>query len=237
MRPEKGENNMGTLISVILPTYNENENITELVGRIDRELSRFKHEIIIVDDNSPDGTWKTVKGLGVIFPVKAIMRKERGLASAIKRGMDESNGDVIVVMDSDFSHPPELIPVLLQNMKNADLVVASRFVKNGGSESRLNFFTLLLNSMIRFILGLKIKDLTGGFFAIRRTFLKDADPKIFSGYGDYFFKLVHNMERRGARMKEVPFVYKKRMNGKSKTKIIETAVRYLLGALSTRISG
>lgn len=237
MKGKIGEDNAGMFISVILPTYNENENITELASRINKELSRFKHEIIIVDDNSPDGTWKTAKELGIALPVKAIMRKRRGLAGAVKRGIDESNGDIIVVMDSDFSHPPELIPVLLQNMKNADLVVASRFVKNGGSESRLNFFTLLLNSMIRFILGLKTKDLTGGFFAIRRKFVADTSSRVFSGYGDYFFKLTYSLKSSGARIKEVPFVYKKRMRGVSKTKIIETTIRYLLGALNTRISG
>src|SRR3989344_7640290 len=121
------------MISVILPTYNEKGNIVKLINSI---LSNVKNcEIMVVDDNSPDLTWKDVQKIKK-KNVKLIRRiKEKGLASAISRGIEESKGNVIVWMDCDLSHPPSLIPELVKKLNKYDIAVASRYV-NGGADKR-----------------------------------------------------------------------------------------------------
>ncbi len=102
------------MISIIIPTYNERENLEELFERVSRALEDRDFEIIIVDDDSPDKTWEKAEILGKIYPVRVIRRtKEKGLSSAVIRGFEEVNGDIIVVMDADLQHPPEVIPKLI----------------------------------------------------------------------------------------------------------------------------
>src|SRR5262245_6395502 len=103
-------------ISVILPTYNERENIVPLIACIHRLLGSYPHEIIVVDDQSPDGTHDAVCQLKDP-QVKAILRKrDPGLAPAIRRGLEEAQGDIFLIMDSDFDHDPEYIPFMVNKI-------------------------------------------------------------------------------------------------------------------------
>src|SRR3989304_2309739 len=124
-------------ISVILPTYNEAGNITALVKAIIGQagLKRFKLEIIVIDDDSPDHTAGIVKALSGKYPVKLIVRKnQHGLATAILRGIQQATGQVIVLMDTDFNHQPKDIIRLVEPVVagRVDLVIGSRYIKGGG---------------------------------------------------------------------------------------------------------
>jgi len=123
-------------LSLIAPTYNERENLTPLVERVHKALSQYRYELVIVDDNSPDGTSELARKLSAEYPLKIIVRTdERGLASAVVRGFEESGGRVLGVIDADLQHPPEVIPELLEAIRaDADVAIASRYIPGGGVE-------------------------------------------------------------------------------------------------------
>ena len=123
------------MLSVIIPTYNEADNVAELIERIERSLNGRSFEIIVVDDNSPDGTAKIVEGFGKDH-IKVLKRpKKLGLASAILDGMKVADGNIIAVMDADLQHPPELLPELLKKVEDGyDIAIASRYVDGGKVE-------------------------------------------------------------------------------------------------------
>jgi len=229
-----------TRISIILPTYNERENIGPLVDEIVCNVKNVNYEIIIVDDNSPDGTGEEAKRLGKKYNrVRTIIRtKDKGLAKSIKEGILNSKGEYIVIMDTDFSHPPDVISRLLKSVRGNDMVLASRYIKGGSMVAPFHKFFLskLLNQTIGLILGVDIKDLTGGFFVIKKGVLKLTDlDKIFQGYGDYFFKLAYTLKKRNSTIKEIPFRYGERIYGSSKTVLIKIGLDYILQALRIRL--
>ena len=123
-------------VSVVVPTYNEAENIKKLIPLLDSVLKDYDHEIIIVDDNSPDGTAKAAKKLAEQYPVKILKREKKlGLASAILYGFMNANGDVLGVIDADLQHPPELLGEMAKKIEDGyDIVIASRYVEGGGIE-------------------------------------------------------------------------------------------------------
>lgn len=232
------------MISVILPTYNEKENIVQLVKEIAENLignGNKNYEIIIVDDNSPDGTSEEVtKYKNHDKNTKLITRKEeRGLASAIKTGINNSIGEYIIIMDTDLSHPPEYLGTLISTIKETgvDAVIASRYIKGGSMNS--NKFKYLLskamNLLLGIILNLNIKDLTGGFFIIKKSLLEKVNlDKVFIGYGDYFFRLFYELKKINHTFKEIPFNYVGRKKGKSKTRTFSMGLDYLKTMISLR---
>ena len=128
------------IVSVILPTYNERDNIGELIECIDIALraESFAYECLVVDDNSPDGTAQFVREqFGNRENIRVCVRlHERGLASAIKHGVLNAAGDVVVVMDTDFNHDPRMIPQMVKFLQYYDIVIGSRFVMRGGMRER-----------------------------------------------------------------------------------------------------
>ena len=233
-------------VSVIVPCYNERGCIAELVERVAH--ARFaglgkdgELEVIVVDDDSPDGTGVLCQSLMAMYPsLRVIIRKgERGLASAIRRGISEAKGQIIVVMDADLSHPPEMIPVLVGKVENgsAQIAVASRFVKGGSMVSSWHtvFGSKVLNMYTRTILRIPVTDLTGGFFAVKRAALEGLDlDSVFKGYGDYCVALLHNGARQGWHMCEAGFAYSPRRNGTSKTGFFRAGFSYGVRALKLR---
>jgi len=205
-------------VTVILPTYNERENIVELINYISKNVDCVK-EIVVVDDDSPDNTWKYVEGLTRQNKNVKLLRRinKRGLASAVSEGVKIAHKDIIVVMDCDFSHPPEMISQLVETLNDCDIANASRFVKGGEMESPFVRVLLsrLTNLFANIFLSTTIKDYTGGFFAIK----KDIFNKISTseGYGEYCIELLYNAKKEGFKVKEVPYVYRARNTGKSKT--------------------
>ncbi len=224
-------------VSVVLPTYNESGNIARLIAAIQgavKDVSAL--EILVVDDDSPDGTARIAAEAGP--SVRVIVRKEdRGLAKAIRRGIEEATGEVVVVMDTDFNHQPEMIPQMVDFLRYYDLVTGSRFTVGGGMEEynryRLSF---LFNFFCRVLLGTKLQDHLSGFFATRRETLLALDlDDIFGGYGDYFIRMLVESLARGSTVLEVPVYYPARVHGESKTKFVRTLVQYTRAVL--RLAG
>lgn len=230
-------------ISIILPTYNERENIITLIKEIKNNMSKLRldYEIIVVDDNSPDGTGEVVKQLTEKNKeIKCKIRyNKKGLSSAIKEGIEEASGELIVIMDTDLSHPPSTILELFENINDNDIVIASRYIKNGTMDASWSryFGSMILNKAIDVILNLNVKDSTGGFLIFKKKILENLDTnKIFRGYGEFCFRLLYLLKRNNKRIKEIPFKYAARPYGKSKTNFLKTGFGYLYEAFKLRFS-
>ncbi len=230
-------------VSIILPTYNEKDNIGHLIDALDAGArdQAWETEILVVDDNSPDGTAEVARdrALSAGCAVRCFVRTEkRGLATAILYGIRHAGGDLIVVMDTDFNHDPGMIPQMVKFLEYYDLIIGSRFVMGGGMEDRRRYFySLLFNMFIRSVLRLQIQDNLSGFFAIRcdRLALLDQEA-IFQGYGEYFIRLIHTARRRGYRMLEIPAFYRLRRHGVSKSRFVWMILNYTRCVFSLRFS-
>ena len=215
-----------SLVSVVLPTYNEAGNIVELCKAIHAAITQ-PHEIIVVDDNSPDGTSKLVTDLiatGTVPNLRLETRlTDRGLTKSIRRGIALAKGDVVVWMDCDFSMPPEIIPQLLAKIDEGyDIAVGSRFVKSGkakGGGAKESFLVIvlsqILNVMTRILLSWSFHDYTSGFIAVRKSVL-DQIP-LRGDYGEYFMDFIFRAILRKAKIVEIPYVCVPRRAGESKT--------------------
>lgn len=208
------------MVSIILPTYNEAENIVDLISQI-RKL-KFEKQIIVVDDNSGDGTALLVKKRNWSDVLVEVRSKDRGLTNSIKRGIELARGDVIVWMDSDFSMPPVLIPKLIaKTSEGFDIAVGSRFVKGGGFRRGKNDFWLaivlsrLMNFSIQFLLGREFRDYTSGFVASRRIVFKKI--KLRGDYGEYFIDFIYRARILGFKIVEIGYICLPRRAGETKT--------------------
>jgi len=228
-------------LSIILPTYNERDSILLLIKEILMILGQesYEYEIVIVDDNSPDGTYDHVLSNFANNPkIRPLLRKnEKGLATAILHGIENSHGDRIVVMDTDFNHPPKLIPLLLKITDFFDIASGSRYVIGGGMElSRLRYFgSKLFNKFIHYTLWVKTTDNLSGFFAFKKEILNNVDlESIFYGYGDYYIRFLYIMQKQKKFILEVPVVYEDRKGGLSKTNFKNEIIRYIKTVLKIR---
>lgn len=227
-------------VSFIIPTYNEKDNIIKLIDSIGQSVKKIeavKYEIIVVDDDSQDKTgiicsdhFYGNKNISVY-----IRKKEKGFASAIRYGIEKSKGDYVVVMDSDFSHDPELIPLMLSRIKEADIVLGSRYVKTGGGENKQRFFlSKIYNLYLRYLLRIKITDFLFGYFCIRRDYLisnKLLNKEIFKGFGDYFIRLAFYINKNGGTFLEIPVFYKNRIYGESKSNLVKMLITYTITSI------
>ena len=210
---------MRKAISLIIPTYNERDNIVPLVKQIDHVLSEYDYEIVFIDDNSSDGTARLAETLSLEYPVKVIVRQnKRGLASAVVDGLGYVTGQVIGVMDADLQHPPGIIPHLLRAIEGgADVAIASRYVAGGGCQGwgiirriiskGAIFLAHLLLPSVR-----PIKDPMSGFFMFNRQVVADVHLKP-SGYK---ILLEILMEGKFHNVAEVPYTFTTRSKGESK---------------------
>jgi dolichol-phosphate mannosyltransferase len=219
------------VISIVVPTYNERDNITRLLeGIVAAVDGQPAWEILVVDDASPDGTAAVVTEMSRSEPrVRLLARSERGLAGAVRVGCEAAQGDTVVVMDSDFNHPPALVPVLLGYLAVGDLIVGSRYVPNGGMRgSQLRYLLSgLYNLWIRTLLRLPTRDNLSGFLAFRKNLLAPLPPeRVFLGYGDYCIRLIQAIHRAGGRIIEVPVMYGNRPEGASKTRFLYHFLTY-----------
>jgi len=228
-------------VSIILPTYNECENIGDLIDALANSLRPFgwQSEIVVVDDNSPDCTAATVANHTVpdTTSVNCLVRlQERGLATAIKHGILNSTGDSIVVMDTDFNHDPAVIPRMVQLLAYYDLVIGSRYVVGGGMEDHKRYvYSLIYNTFVKVLLWHKIQDNLSGFFAMRRQSLLALDlDGIFRGYGEYFIRLNYVALQRKYTVLEIPVFYRLRPHGSSKSNFLKMIRDYTKCAVQTR---
>jgi len=213
-------------VVVVVPTYNEAENLPQLARRI-FALNIPNCNLIVVDDGSHDGTAEVATRLSDELDghVEVIQRgRKMGLGTAYVQGLTRAlatGADYIIHMDADLSHAPEYIPGFLDALKEADVVVGSRYVPGGGVEGEWGFrrrvLSLLGNRGIRIITGLKVKDATSGFKGFRRGVIESLDMSRFrcKGYG-FLPEATHAFERRGDRVVEHPIVFGRRASGESK---------------------
>ncbi len=229
------------LVSVVLPTYNERDNIVGLVERLEEVLGKdHRYEIVVVDDNSPDDTAGAVENrFGQGDAVRLIRRNgQRGLATAVRRGIEESRGEVVILMDADFSHRPEDLPAMLSLADRFDLVNGSRYLPAGGFQGsvRARSSSMIINWFLRVLLKLQTTDSTSGFVAIRRSLLKEMPAdSIFYGYGDFHFRLLLEARRHSASICEAPVVHRFRRGGRAKTRLFRDGWGYVWSALKIRL--
>lgn len=209
-------------VAIMLPTYNEAENIENLINEIYKINADFY--IVAVDDDSPDGTGAILDKLSNINPhLKVTHRKdERGRGKAGIRGFQECmklNPDIVIEMDADFSHRPEFIPYLLKEIKNADVVIASRYV-NGGADKRdflRRTISRVANYYIKIISGINIHDFTSGFRAFNASLLQSIDlNKLTSSGPSIVQEVLFELLKRNAKIIEVPYTFYDRNAGESK---------------------
>ncbi|MFQ6085281.1 MAG: glycosyltransferase [Candidatus Bathyarchaeia archaeon] len=200
-------------VSIIIPTYNERDNVSALLPRISRVMGDRSHEIVIVDDHSPDGTWKVAMEHKSRYPnLKVVLREERGgIGGAIKDGFAASDGDLIVTMDADFSHDPRSIIRFLEAMErtNAAVVVGSRFTQGGRIEGRnwfRNAISQTASKVTHMMLGLETRDVTSGFRLYRRDVLEKVLPKTKCIKFDFQLEVLSRIQEK---VVEVPIVFKK----------------------------
>lgn len=246
-------------ISIVLPTFNERENICDLIDAIAWEMAplSWRYEILVVDDSSPDGTAEVVRqryqldaeGRGDASAegysngaVRLIVRnRDKGLAKSIREGIERSSGTTIVVMDTDFNHDPAMIPQMVDLLRYYDLVIGSRFVMGGGMEDTLRYrLSLLYNIFIRMLFQTQIQDNLSGYFAVRKERLMefcDKFDRLFYGYGDYFVRLLLAAWRAEWKILEVPVFYILRRHGVSKTGFWRIFRDYTLAVVRLRLTG
>lgn len=212
---------------VVLPTYNEADNLSLMIERL-RGLALPDLCVLVVDDNSPDGTGQVADALRAAQPeflVEVMHRPGKlGLGTAYIQGFRralELGADYVIQMDTDFSHPVEAIPRLLEAAGGADVVVGSRYAPGGqldatwGWQRRL--FSWGANSIIRWRTGLALRDTTGGFRCYRRKVLETLDfGKVRSDGFAFQFETAYAIHRLGFRFAEVPILFRDRARGQSK---------------------
>jgi dolichol-phosphate mannosyltransferase len=227
-------------VSVILPTYDERDNIVPLMQAIQRELgdAGIAYEMLVVDDSSPDGTAQVVRDhFSADERVRLFVRTEdRGLARAIAYGIKQARGDTVAIMDTDFNHDPAMLPQMVKFLEYYDIIIGSRFTMGGGMEERWRYLgSFMFNFVIRVILRTQIQDNLCGFFTMRRDKLLSMDvERIFDGYGEYFMHLLFLAWRKKYTILEVPVFYIKRPHGKSKSRFLNMLVNYSRTALQVR---
>lgn len=210
---------------VILPTYNERLNIADLIHAI---FNAHPHVgVLVVDDNSPDGTASVVQELQGRYPnLRLLLRqKKNGLGAAyihaFREALKERQLRLLIMMDADFSHDPKYIKTFFHYITQCDVVVGSRYVKGGmttGWELRRRILSYLGNRYLRFLTGIPIADCTGGFNCVRREMLGQIDLENLLSFRGYAFiiALKYYLWKSGARFKEIPIMFKNRTKGNSK---------------------
>jgi len=209
--------------AVVLPTYNEKDNLTKMVQEI-FGLKINDLEIIIVDDNSPDGTGKLAEKLKKEDNRIHVIHRlgKLGLGTAYLEGFKlalDKGADYIFEIDADFSHNPKRIGDFLKEIKKADLVIGSRFIKWG--KNNIGFLRRLTSRMgsiyARLILGMSISDCTGGFQCFRREVLENINfHEIHASNYAFQIEMNYRVFKKGFRIKEIPIIFIEREKGKSK---------------------
>ena len=238
---------------VMIPTYNEKENINNLIDKIlklkikspeinisgELKNQRFLSNlhIVVADDNSPDGTWKIVQQISKKNKnVHLLLRKkDKGRGSAGRDGFIyclEHGADVVVEMDADMSHDPKYIPLMIYELKNADLVLGSRRVKGSKEIGRSlirKIVTHFANLYIRLMLGLKVKDCNSGFRCFKRKVLEAINIEKLESKGPAIVQeVLFKAHLKGFKIREMPITFVNRTKGYSKLGIPQLAAGYFM---------
>ncbi len=212
------------MISVVIPTYNESENIEDLIRDIGEILEKEEYEILVVDDSSPDRTAEKVESLQDEFENLRLIRRDgkSGIGSAYKEGFSQVKGDIVVQMDADFSHPPEKIPELVSAVEEGnDIAVGSRYVEGGDRNDpiwrRIN--PLIGSYLYRYLLRCPVRDFTSGFKAYNRDTVEDLLEKDLPDGFHFQAASLMRLTEKGRTVEEVPIDFRPRRAGEPKYSI------------------
>ena len=206
---------MNKKVSIILSTYNEALVIEDTINQIFSNLGDV--EIILVDDNSTDGTFEIVKKIDNPN-LKKYSRKTRGLASAFLVGLINSSSDIVGWIDSNMAILAKRLPEMLKLLETNDIVILSRYVE-GGKDQRSSLRVLssqIINFFCRIILTNKIKDYTSGIFLMKRDVILSAVP-IATGHGEFFIEFLYKALKEDRKIIEIPYIQPPDIEGRSKT--------------------
>ncbi len=230
-------------ILVFLPTYNEKENIGAIIDNLNR--LNFEKEILIVDDNSKDGTIDVImKKKKETENVNLIIRtgkKGRGLAGIVGfKYFIQSDCDILVEMDADFAHHPKYIPNFLNYFPDYDVVIGSRLITSGREEDRKitrSYLSLLANFFIRFLFGINVRDCTSGYRVFKKELLKKLDfDNFISVNPEIVEELLYGCVLCKAKIKEIPIIYYERIGGQSKLNL-KKILLVLIAIIKIRLRG
>ncbi len=206
---------MDKKISIILSTYNEAPVIVQTINEILNNLKNV--EIILVDDNSSDGTYEIVKNINNPN-IKIFSRKFRGLASAFLLGLINSSGDIVGWIDSNMPMVAKKLPEMIDKLNNYDIVMLSRYVQGGKDErSKLRILSSkIINGVCQLVLSKEIKDYTSGMYVMERKVLTTITP-ICYGHGEFSIEFIYKANKRGLKILEIPHVQPRDIEKMSKT--------------------
>lgn len=228
-----------SVISVVLPTFNEKGSILKLVDSIHTTLSSWNHEIVVVDDNSPDGTFlHLVENSSSRRFLKPVLRDGKpSLGGSLGEGFRHASGDIIVFMDSDFNHQPQYLPIIVENLRYYDCVLGSRFLYGGSMNQRVrHLLSWIFNVFVRVITAGKITDNLYGFLGVHRATLNKIDPdKVYWGYGDYCIRLLFYLQRADATILQIPVQNGRRDSGEGNRRFLKTFFQYSIAAIRLAI--
>jgi dolichol-phosphate mannosyltransferase len=217
---------MSKKLSVIIPTFNEAENIAPLLSRLSTVLnSKHEYEIIVSDDDSPDGTWQIVKEFSKQNPcVRLIHRKgkKKGLSLSVIDAFSESNGEILLVMDGDGQHDESIIPEMIAVAQDKDMVIGSRFMRNSTIEENWPIYRLGASKTAIFLLsallGIKLSDPMSGCFAVSKNALSIVSPYLKGEGFKIMLEILYVLMKKSpdSRISEFGIKFKKREKGESK---------------------
>ena len=207
---------MSNNISIILSTFNEKLSIEFTISELIKYLPGV--EIIVVDDNSPDGTLEVLKKINYENLKIFSRKKTKGLASAFLLGLINTSGDIIGWLDSNMGDTAKKFPEMLQNLKGADIVILSSYVAEGKDErNKIRVISsYLLNKFSKLILRSKINDLSSGIFLMKREVLNDVVP-VAKGHGEFMMEFLYKAEKKGNKIIEIPYIQPIDIEGHSKS--------------------
>ncbi|MFX1296281.1 MAG: polyprenol monophosphomannose synthase [Promethearchaeota archaeon] len=210
-------------ISIVIPTYNEIDNIQLMISNIQHVLESIyaTYEILVVDDNSPDGTGEIVENISNNNEnVKLIQRSTRtGLGDAYKLGFQHTIGDIIFEIDADLSHDPNDIPKFLKSLEKMDVIVGSRYVKGGGNYNRRKLriiISRIANILASFFFNLHLSDCTSGYRAYKREVIDTIIPYVNCQKYTFQVEMLEKANHFGFSIGEIPIKFRDRHKGKSK---------------------
>ena len=207
---------MNKRVTIILSSYNEKLSIRGTINELIKHIPDV--QIVVVDDNSSDGTLEILKDIN--YPKLKIFsrKKTKGLASAFLLGLINADGEIIGWVDSNMGSVVERFPKMISELNNFDIVLLSRYVE-GGKDHRNKVRVIaskLVNSLSRLILSSKINDLSSGIFVMKREVLLDTVP-VASGHGEFMVEFLYNVEKKGNKIFEIPYIHPVDIEGNSKS--------------------
>jgi dolichol-phosphate mannosyltransferase len=228
------------LLSIVVPTFNERDNVAELVRRIEKTLAGIAWEVVFVDDDSPDGTLRALHALAGSDPRVRVLHRigRRGLASAVVEGVLSTTAPYVAVMDADLQHDESVLPSMLERLRAADtdVVLATRYTQPGGVEGlegRRRFISNFATKLAHVALHTTVSDPMSGFFMLKREAF-DRSVRRLSSIGYKIFLDILMSARPPLKVAEVPYVFRSRVHGESKLDFVVTW-EYLLLLLDKTI--